>query len=248
MRKGVSTQLGLLRSVVIYYGLPWRRRSLHRFYGALIEPGHLVFDIGAHVGSRSRTLAALGARVVAVEPQPVFADFLERHLAKRLLALERVAVGREMGEIDLHISTRHPTVTSISPEFLAAAKQSPGFSSVDWDSKVRVPMTTLESLVSRYGRPDFCKIDVEGVEADILRGMEAPLPLIAFEYIPSMMALTEAAIEVLEQKGRYRFNRVIGESHRFHAEEWVDALTLRRDLAGLPRDAPSGDIYARLSP
>jgi len=41
-------KLGVLRSLLIYYGMPWRRRSLARFYANLIPEGSLVFDIGAH--------------------------------------------------------------------------------------------------------------------------------------------------------------------------------------------------------
>ncbi|MEH0069876.1 hypothetical protein V6L77_05365 [Pannonibacter sp. Pt2-lr] len=96
-RFSVRATLGLARSLVIYYGQPWRRRQLKRFYRQLVAPGDLVFDIGAHVGSRSATLLGLGAEVVAVEPQPVFARMIERHLARRLRGFETVAVGAEEG-------------------------------------------------------------------------------------------------------------------------------------------------------
>ncbi len=241
-----AASLGLARSIAIYYALPWRRRSLKRFYRDIVKPGDLVFDIGAHVGSRSKTLASLGARVVAIEPQPLFAAFIDRYLAKDLVALERVAVGASEGEILLHVSSRHPTVTSISTDFLAAAKSSKGFQDVSWDRTLMVPMVTLQTLIERYGVPVFCKIDVEGAEADILRGTDRPLPLVAFEYIPSMPRLTEAAIAALSARGTYRFNRVTGESHRFHHGAWIDIAELRQELNGLPGHAPSGDIYARL--
>lgn len=248
MTANLAASLGLARSLAIYYGMPWRRSSLKRFYRSLIKPGDLVFDIGAHVGSRSRTLLQLGARVVAVEPQPLFADFLARHLEKDLVALERVAVGRESGEIDLYISSRHPTVTSISTAFVETAGRTAGFSSVEWDRTLRVPMVTLADLVQRHGRPDFCKIDVEGAEADILNGVGEPLPMVAFEYIPAIPQLTEAALAALESRGEYRFNRVVGESHRFVEPEWIGLRELVIKLKDLSPDAPSGDIYARLSP
>lgn len=71
IRAGIDTTIGVTRSLLIYDGQPWRRRALRRFYGDLISPGDLVFDIGAHVGSRSRTLISQGGSVVAVEPQPL---------------------------------------------------------------------------------------------------------------------------------------------------------------------------------
>ena len=43
---------------------------MDRLYGHFVRPGDLVFDIGAHVGDRVASFRRLGARVVAVEPQP----------------------------------------------------------------------------------------------------------------------------------------------------------------------------------
>ncbi|MBP1849478.1 FkbM family methyltransferase [Rhizobium halophytocola] len=242
----LSTTLGMTRSLLVYYAQPWRRRALKRFYRDLVRPGDLAFDIGAHVGSRSRTLLSLGADVVAVEPQPAFADFIERHFAGKLKAFERVAVGADVGEIDLRISSRHPTVTSTSGQFIDRVGATAGFSAVTWDHAITVAMTTLDTLIARHGMPAFCKIDVEGAEAEILKGLSQPLPLIAFEYIPAMPSVAVDAVERLIELGDYRFNRVVGERHRFVTQDWVDGGTLLAELSGLGADSPSGDIYARL--
>ncbi|PYE43092.1 FkbM family methyltransferase [Rhizobium sp. PP-F2F-G20b] len=247
MSSSLATTLGMMRSLAIYYGMPWRRARLKRFYGQLITPGDLVFDIGAHVGSRSRTLASVGARVVAIEPQPAFADFIERYVAHQLEGFERVAVGRKSGDTSLHISSRHPTVTSMSTDFLAKAKTAPGFEKVIWDQTVRVPMVTLDALISRYGLPAFCKIDVEGAEADIIKGLSHPIALLAFEYLPSMLEISMQALDALEVCGSRLYNRVVGEQHHFVHEQWLTGPKLRDVLAALPASEPSGDIYARLS-
>ncbi|MCO6187714.1 FkbM family methyltransferase [Rhizobium sp. L1K21] len=246
LRAHLETAAGMARSMVVYYGQPWRRRALRRFYQALISPDDLVFDIGAHAGSRSKTLLSLGAKVVAVEPQPAFADLIEKHFAGQLAGFERVAVGARPGEVSLRISRRHPTVTTTSPDFVEKVGRTDGFRQVRWDSEVVVPMTTLDLLIERYGIPDFCKIDCEGAEADILSGLSRPLKLVAFEYIPAMPSVAEKAIDVLMALGNYRFNRVIGESHQFHWTDWQDGTHLRRDLAALGPESGSGDIYARL--
>lgn len=242
----LSTSFGLARSLVVYYGQPWRRSALRQFYASIVKPGELVFDIGAHVGSRSSTLLKLGAKVVAVEPQPAFADFIESRFAGALTGFERVAVGRTAGQIDLLISSRHPTVTSISSRFVETVKQSKGFSQVVWDRKVTVPMVTLDHLVGKYGLPAFCKIDVEGAEAEILCGLSKPIPLIAFEYIPAMPSVASNAIDRLMGIGNYRFNRVVGEQHQFVSDRWKSADELLVELSQMPPEAQSGDVYARI--
>ena len=242
----LSTSFGLARSLVVYYGQPWRRSALRQFYASIVKPGELVFDIGAHVGSRSSTLLKLGAKVVAVEPQPAFADFIESRFAGALTGFERVAVGRTAGQIDLLISSRHPTVTSISSRFVETVKQSKGFSQVVWDRKVTVPMVTLDHLVGKYGLPAFCKIDVEGAEAEILCGLSKPIPLIAFEYIPAMPSVASNAIDRLMGIGNYRFKRVVGEQHRFVSDRWKSADELLVELSQMPPETQSGDVYARI--
>ncbi|MGK6315156.1 FkbM family methyltransferase [Neorhizobium sp. DT-125] len=246
MRHDFLASLGLTRSLLIYYGQPWRRSSLRRFYAGFIKPGDLVFDIGAHAGSRSRTLLSLGARVIALEPQPLFADFIASSFAGEDLTLLRKAAGKEKGSIDLHISSRHPTVTSISSSWISKVGSTPGFRNVAWDRVERVEMTTLDALIDDYGLPAFCKIDVEGAEADILAGLHHPIPLVAFEYISAVMEIAVEAIGHLKRLGPYRFNRVEGERHRFVHRDWMSADAILVELAGMAGRGSSGDIYARL--
>ena len=236
---------GIARSLVVYYGQPWRRFALKRFYRELISPGDMVFDIGAHVGSRSHTLLSIGARVVAVEPQPLLADLVRRHIGRRLTALEEKAVGESEGEIELVISSRNPTVTSTSQQFIETVGNIDSFKSVVWDRKITVPVTTLDVMIAQFGKPAFCKIDVEGAELDILNGLTSPIPLVAFEYIPAMAATAIGCIDRLMEIGDYRFNRVLGERHRFVAKNWLTASEMKRFVSELSPDEPSGDIYAR---
>lgn len=242
----LSRVLGVSRSLLIYYGKPWQRRKLQTFYSQFVRPGDLVFDIGAHVGSRSRTLLSLGASVVALEPQTDFANVIERTLRREKLILRREAVGRAPGSIELHISSRHPTVTTTSASWIASVKDSSGFEQVEWDRTERVVMTTLDLLIEKHGCPAFCKIDVEGAEADILRGLSHPIRTIAFEYLPAAMTIAREAVGELQRLGRYRFNRTIGENHQFLHQDWLTAEALLGELSRLERSSQSGDIYARL--
>ena len=65
----VERWLGLARSLVIYWR-PGRQRGLRELYRPFLCAGDLAFDVGAHLGDRTAAFQKLGARVVALEPQP----------------------------------------------------------------------------------------------------------------------------------------------------------------------------------
>lgn len=243
----LAESAGLLRSLVIYRARPWRGRALRRFYGGLVAPGALAFDVGAHVGHRTDALLAVGARCVALEPQPRFA----RHLAARYAREPRVtlvadAVGRAPGTARLAVSRFHPTVSTLSGDWRTRVERAPGFERVRWDGGVDVAVTTLDALIARHGLPDFCKIDVEGMEAEILGGLSAAIPLVAVEYLPAALDVARACLDRLDSLGDYVYQLSTGESHRFALPRWQDAAAFRDALAEAARSGDSGDVYARL--
>ncbi|MGY6411217.1 MAG: FkbM family methyltransferase [Alkalilacustris sp.] len=241
----LRSAVGLGRSLAIYYGRPWRQRALVRFYRGLIAPGQLAFDIGAHVGNRSRALRRAGARVVAVEPQQPFASFLRLWLPGDV-TLVQAACGAQAGEAELAVSRLHPTVSSLGP-LPAGAATAPGFAHVRWDARQRVAVTTLDALIAAHGAPGFVKIDVEGAEPEVLAGLSMPLPLVAFEYLPALPGPASAAVARLAALGAYEFNAVRGEAPEFLWADWRDADAVRDWLAARPPSEGSGDLYARLA-
>lgn len=240
--------IGLARSLTIYHAIPGRQRRMRRLYGALVSPGELVFDIGAHAGNRTRALAALGCRVVALEPQPDFAALLRRMFARsaRVTVVE-AAVGRAVGHADLSISQRNPTVTTLSSSWRDARAIDPAFAGIDWNRSLRVPVTTLEALIERFGLPAFVKIDVEGAEPDVLAGLPHAVSAVSFEYLPQALHLVEACVTRLTALDQYLFNWSPGETFALASPSWVSGPELLTALATPHARRTSGDIYARLT-
>lgn len=237
---------GLLRSVIIYYANPFKLRRMRRFYAQLIQPGDLCFDIGAHVGNRLWAWTGVGARVIGVEPQPLCMQFLRYWYGRHpQITLVEAALGATAGQQTLWISPRTPTVTTLSQAWMTAVQQTPSFAQVKWEPVHTVPVTTLDELIARYGQPAFCKIDVEGYEYEVLRGLSRPLPILSFEYIPAAKPITRDCIERLQQLSDYEFNWSIGEQHRWQADQWMDSNAVLALIEQLPAQAASGDIYAR---
>lgn len=237
---------GMARSLLMYYAVPGRQRAMRRLYGQFLQPGDVGFDIGAHAGSRLRVWRGLGAAVVAVEPQPAFFRLLQWLYGRSAdITLLPVAIGDQPGEATMYISSRTPTVTTLSQEWMTAVQEDPSFAGVDWDTVVTIPVTTLDELIAEYGRPAFCKIDVEGYEPVVLAGLSQPIAALSFEYIPAAMAGTLACIARLGELGDYRYNWSPGERHQLQAASWLDAGEITAVLQALTPADGSGDVYAR---
>ncbi len=244
-----SPQWGIARSLLIYYGLPWRPWQLRRFYGQFIGPGDLCFDVGAHVGNRLMVWLWLGAEVVGVEPQPSCFAVLERLYGSHgRVHLHPTAVGEQPGRATLYINEKNPTITTLSADWQAQVQQTPGFAQEEWNTAVDVPVITLDELIAQYGVPRFCKIDVEGFEAAVLRGLSQPLPLLSFEFIPATLSLTYDCLDRLAQLGEYRYNWSWGEKFQMQISQsaWLTPNEMRHHLSQMGAQTHSGDIYARL--
>ena len=248
MFQAVRAARGIVRSLRIYYADRSRAAAMDQLYGGFVQRGDLVFDVGAHVGARVASFRRLGARVVAVEPQPAMVKVLRLLYGRRAeVAIEATAVGRAAGHARMMINVDNPTVSTASPAFVSAARDAPGWENQHWMKSVSVPVTTLDALIGRHGTPAFIKIDVEGFEEEALLGLSAPVKALSFEFTTMQRPVALACIARCVALGYIRFNAALGESQAMVTSHWVGAEDIARWLVGLPHAANSGDIYAALA-
>ena len=206
-----------------------------------------MFDVGAHVGTRSRAMRKAGAKVIALEPQAPFNRFLKLTLPRDITLID-AAVGAFETNAEMSVSSKHPTVSSLRTDFVLEAATAPGFEQVRWDSKQLVRVVTLDGLIRDYGIPSYIKIDVEGFELEVLSGLTQPVPMLSVEYLPGFVHLTHKVLDRIHKLGEYNFNPVVGEKASFLWDQWKDAEAVRQWLNALPKDAASGDLFAKLAP
>jgi FkbM family methyltransferase len=175
-----------------------RKQRAHEiaFYSSLFSPGALCFDIGANLGQTTEVFLACGARVLSVEPNALCHPTL-KHLfgENKNCQIVQSAIGSSNGFIDLHV---HGTDATASVR-------------ADWDRQTygsdrgttatTTPIATLDTLIERYGRPDFVKIDVEGFEKEVLRGLSSSVRLLSFEFHFTEIGLAEECLEMLDRFG-----------------------------------------------
>ncbi len=155
---------------------------LQHLYMALLQPGDLCIDIGAHTGRHSLPMSlAVGAagRVAAFEPNPPIAARLRARL--ELLSIGNVAVHEaalsdEAGTAEFVVAVESPEESGLRQRVLYTAPTR--------TERVTVRLAQLDSL--RLSNPRFIKLDTEGAEYKVLLGaretIAQALPVVAFEF------------------------------------------------------------------
>jgi FkbM family methyltransferase len=156
---------------------------LVRFLLETLEPGWWVADVGAFIGFYTLICGSLvgeSGKVIAFEPVPALAQRIAAEAERNGLSnvqVECLAVGEEDAIRDLWVHcTPRGLGTSSSLD-----RRPPGYA-------LRVGVTSLDSYIvsRRIPRLDLVKIDVEGSELPVLRGMERTLqvlrPIVVAEF------------------------------------------------------------------
>jgi FkbM family methyltransferase len=213
-----------------------------RHYRAFIEPGDLVFDLGANVGERTETFRRLGARVVAVDPQPSSVAALEARFSDHpQVTVVGKAVAAAPGSYTLRVD-ENSTLSTMSTEWIDAVKGSGRFEA-EWREAVEVKGTTLDALIEEFGLPQFCKIDVEGYEPEVLAGLSQPLPSASFEFAAEAIERIIPCVLRFATLGPCEFAVTYGEE--MIPGRWEPASRLIPRLRSFPDKLTWGDVYVR---
>ncbi len=145
-----------------------------------VRPGDIVCDIGANKGSFVLWLSrwCRGGRVIAFEPQPLFAARLAavcRALKLDNVTVEPEAVYSRSGAQDLFVPSGHSPGASLTQKAVEATSF----------TTLSVPVVALDDYFAESDKVALLKIDVEGAELGVLQGAERILrqhaPLLVFE-------------------------------------------------------------------
>lgn len=222
-----------------------RRRQMS-FFANFVKPGELCFDVGANIGTLAGIFLDLGARVVAIEPQPECAAALRLQYGDRLVAVVQVALSSRDGQAEMFVCDESVSST-LSARFVSTLENSQiseWFRARRFGQPITVHTTTLDGLIEKYGLPSFCKIDVEGFEHEVISGLSHPIERMSLEYTGEDLEPVVRALDRIDGLGNYYYNyTTLGRPH-FELDRWCSPSDIRRHLQRISRIVATGDVYA----
>jgi FkbM family methyltransferase len=149
---------------------------------AKVKPGWICFDVGGHIGYLTLFMATLtgeGGKVHAFEPLPYNVERIQRHVERNektaIVHVHPIALSNSNGSAVLHGSGLLPE--SCGAHLSGVRTPPSGESLYERFSDFIVEQRRIDDLVERneVQPPNLIKIDVEGAEAEVLKGAMSTL-------------------------------------------------------------------------
>ncbi|MBK6991983.1 MAG: FkbM family methyltransferase [Chitinophagaceae bacterium] len=223
------------------------QKKEERFYKSffLTRKIKLVFDIGANVGDRTTIFSKLADKVIAFEPSRKTYERLEKRFSSSRIIMQNIAVGPSDGEVDFfEVKDMHPYSSASEKHIQTTLINRENYGGDIIKRKVKV--STLDSLIKEFGTPDYIKIDVEGYELDVIKGLTKIISIISIEAnLPEFLDETCESIRIIDNlaPGRYKYN--IAKAEGFYFEEFIE-MTVMLDFLS-KTDISYMEIYAKLN-
>lgn len=244
----------------IYHSDFWqKRRNPYRYHKHLAELAfyrnvlfkhadamNLIFDVGANVGDKSAVFSKLARKVVAFEPTERLYLSLKKRFRNTNVEVMNYALGSTVGKLDFFEVPDNAAYNSLSRKHIDTIIPTRNIASESVIQTKKIQVEQIDHFIDQYGVPDYIKIDVEGYEFEVLKGLKTAVPLISFEAnLPDFHDESICILEYLDglASDKYVYNFTYGES--FILDQFVRKPEAIEVLAGI--NTQCVEIYAKLA-
>lgn len=139
----------------------------------------LLFDIGANKGDATQAGLNLGYKVIAIEPSRMYGELAGNFINNPNVTPLKYAVSDSDYQTVEFYEADEDGLSTLNKDWLTA--ETMPYSGKPFHT-IQVLTITMDTLVKKHGKPDLTKIDVEGAEWNVFRGMTQHYGELTFEW------------------------------------------------------------------
>jgi FkbM family methyltransferase len=210
-----------------------KTRKAIAFYSSFLDPAgthKLVFDIGANKGNKVKAFLKMGFEVIAVEPErKALSTIRWRYGHNKKVTILDNGVSDKEATLTIHIAANRSGLNTVSEKWvdsLEKERSNRWHKKHAFKKKYDIKAVTLNQLFQQYGVPYFIKIDVEGYEKSVIKGMSQLPSFLSFETnLPEFLEETIECIRHIHSiNEKVVFNYSIEE--KIELETWISGPAL----------------------
>ena len=203
------------------------------FYSSFLDThtdNRLIFDIGANKGNKVNAFLKMGFNVIAVEPEQKALSTLRWRFGhnKKVTILDN-GVSDEEKILTIHIAENRSGLNTVSDKWVDSLEKE---KANRWQKKhafkksYEIKAITVDQLYQKFGVPYYIKIDVEGYEKNVIKGMSSLPSFVSFETnLPEFLEETIECIQHLTSiSDKIRFNYSI--TDKLELGNWITAAEM----------------------
>lgn len=213
---------------------------------SILKENFLVFDVGCNIGNKANEYLNHKVRVVGFEPQSNCVNKLKNRFSNvDNFILEPIGLSDKKGESYIYEAS-HDTISSMSEEFINTVKNE-RFNGYYWGRKIQVYVDTLDNMIIKYGIPNYIKVDVEGYELNVLKGLTKSIDVISIEFTPELCQSTIDCINYIENLNENSlYNYGYREDVDFKFNKWLNKQEIVNYLTSVTDfKIEFGDVYIK---
>lgn len=218
-----------------------------QFYKNLLKDAgkELIFDVGANTGYKTSLFRRISKKVLAFEPSNSCYQILKKRFKYSNVEIFNCALGSEKTSLDYYEIEGQEAYSSLSSKHIETRVVNRNMVGIKSIKPKKVSVEIIEDFITKYGKPYYIKIDVEGFEYEVIKGLQTPVSLISFE--SNLPEFCKESIEII-----YYLSRLSNNKYVFNFTAEIDFL-LENFLDGKEAcnfvsacQMPTLEIYAKL--
>ena len=162
----------------------------------------LVFDIGANIGFKTNIFFRLGKKVIAFEPDQTNLIFLRGLFGNvKNIIIAPIGISSVKGAQTFFIHEKGSGFNTLNPKWKEKLETADNRwkTTYSFEGSTTIDTITLDDAIAQFGKPVYIKIDVEGHELAVVKGLSQPVHLLSVEAnLPEFLDETIAIINHLD--------------------------------------------------